>query len=177
MLDWVNLPEWLTEARVAIIISILSATFTGLALPYTRRLALNDTARMKRKPLVFEKVIRDEASELPGWSRLEITARNLEPVAANIIAIKVKRRRQMILSYDDAFEEEGNIWGERTTVKKELPALTRCVIPRVVNPLGTAQHPRGFTPSDTAYLSAFVKGVDRVSDIEVEWRWADGKKR
>lgn len=171
---WLGIPEWLTEARAAIFVSVLSAIFTGLTLRHTRRLALNDTARMKRKPLVFEKSISDATNELSGWSYIQIAVRNLEPVGARITGVKVKHKHQRILTRADAYSEAQNPFGERTTLKADLPELRQTDIVRHVGPCGATQSQSGSSPGDTIYLSVYVKGVDRLEDVEIVWQWADG---
>lgn len=169
------MPEWLTEARVALGIAILSAIFTGFSLRYTRRLAINDTNKMKRKELVVEIALTGPSADLPGWEDANIVVRNLELVAAKNIAINVKKRGQRILTRNDAFDETGPAFALEPTIKAELPVLQRCSIMRSINPQGTPERPQGFSPSDTIYIRVFVQEVSKVSDFEVEWEWADGK--
>lgn len=90
-------PEWLTDSPVAIIVSLMSAAFTGGTLFYTRRLAKNDTAKMKRSTLVSELSPYLSTPTRPGWEDYQLVVRNLEPVGAVVHSIRSKRRGSCII--------------------------------------------------------------------------------
>uniref|UniRef100_UPI004047EDCA hypothetical protein n=3 Tax=Yoonia sp. TaxID=2212373 RepID=UPI004047EDCA len=180
ILDTFAIPSFLAEmdeARVAIIISTLSASFTAGSLIYTRRLAINDTNKMKRKTPVFEIELGGLSDELPEWNIAQIIVRNLEPVAARLTAISVKRRRQAILSRDDALDVRSDPFGGPIYKSKEnLPIQSKTELRYKIGPLGSKGSEYGSSPCDTIYVSVYVKGVTRIADIKLDWQWADGRK-
>nr|WP_111299408.1 hypothetical protein [Paracoccus saliphilus] len=172
----VNWPDWLTEARAAILISLASASFTGLTLVYTRRLAKNDTARMKRKEPIFE-IEMSTSSDVPdGWTSLLVTARNLETVSFDLTAISTKRRNQFIIRTSDTYEGNSrNPWIEHKRLEV-IPERREVLMGMRVAPAGTPRHPDGITPSAVEHTWLLTKGVNGRGDLVFHWLWSDGKK-
>lgn len=171
-------PVWLTEARLAIIVSVTSAAFTGGSLWYTRRLALNDTARMKRKPPAFE-VRTYPVREKPDWMSVDIVARNFEPVAVNITGYRHKGR-QVLLVHPDQIMRDSGLGMEPCVdgLRNEMgaPAISE----RAGIGAGGAQETRSTAPHamrPTEHLTIYARGPFRRDRFTVEWEWADGAPR
>lgn len=172
MIDW---PSWLSEARVAIIISLLSAAFTGGTLWYTRRLAKNDTERMRRKPLVVELLPSRQADPTRhGWGDHLLIVRNLEPVGAVIRSIRSRPRKSCVI-YVDRHLVMPTTPSLDWVLPEELPETRSEKVDLTIRPVGAVQSASG-TPGDTLHLRLMAKGVSRPSDVFLDWEWADGKK-
>ena len=151
-MEW---PEWLSEARLALFISAASATFTGLSLAFTRRLARNDSKRMKRRELVCEpRITRREPDD--GKRYISIDIKNLEPYAATVTAVRIKRGRALLVRDPTAYQ----------TASADVPSRRQFFQVRIP---GQNERPVRIK------LIADSEVVSR--DIETEWEWLDGTKR
>lgn len=159
------------KADVALAIAVLSAVFTGWQAIYTRRLAKNDTERMKRRKLIIEKHF-EPMPDQPEWHRLRLTCRNLEPIAARVLAIRAKGPRLALLDYEDAYE--GNSFAPN--LKNPLPtelAKPRLDVTRDVSASTQAQSEWGGGPVQHIYC--FTRGPALPEYLEVSWEWSDGQ--
>lgn len=171
-------PDWVTESRVAIAISLASAAFTAGSLLYTRRLAINDSIRMRRKTPVFE-VSADSLPEKPEWLRVHVVARNLEPVAVDITGYRHKGKAVVLVDPDrimaptpfgigpDFGALTDELGGSAISVRRGIGA-------------GGAQETRSASPharGATVHLTVYAKGPFRRDLFTVDWQWADGARR
>lgn len=168
------MPAWLTESRVAIIISGLSATFTGMHWIHARRLSRNDSIRMRRKAPVFEAQMEGDDNVF-GWRFMTVTIRNLESVSADITHATTRRRRQLIAHRKDAYRQPEQEWGE-PTLRDDIPWQRTVLIGIRVAPVGTARHPHGASPGAVERVQLLCKGVSSISDLKFEWSWSDGHR-
>lgn len=170
------------KASIALVISAAALAIAGLSAIYTRRLAKNDTARMKRKIPIFEISIAESATP-DGWRSVRIVSRNLEQVAVNITGAKSRSRKVLLASWSDLND------GRQDSLLAPKPRTgfagsLNIAIAATLHPHGTKPPPPGsgpqarfaFSAADTATLSLYAKGISKPSDIAVEWFWADGQK-
>jgi len=164
------------KADLAIAISAASALFTGVGLLYTRKLAKNDTERMKRKTPALEIGWINSESKIPGWEHPSFVVRNLEHVGLMVRGLRAKRGASVYLDHETRTGEVGD-FGERATAET-LPEKREALFPQPVKvePLGTPQSQSGRV-GDTLHLWLYTKGVRSSTDLELLWEWADGQKR
>lgn len=167
-------PEWLTEARIALAVSLISAIFTGGGLLYTRRLAKNDTARMARKlPIVEAAFSRRDAPE--GWNSCQLTIRNQEPVSIRLLTVAVRRRGVLVALESDARTPGEHPW-ETGPLMTHPPGKSRIDLGWTVAPEGKKYRPDSAGPFDTVHIYLITKGATSAKDFRFEWEWADGQK-
>lgn len=157
------------KGDVAILIAALSATFTGLSLLHSRKLAKNDSLRMKRKSVSWELHSAQSAGNEP-WIGWYLVVRNVEPYSAKVTGARAKPRQGFLLLATDAQSQEdvyGNPSGFDTTL-----AGREIIISRQVHPTGTATGMPGVSPVQTIRL--FTQGISSVKDIDLKWEWSDG---
>lgn len=171
-----QVPEWLTESRAAIAISLVAAAFTGMTLKYTRRLALNDTEKMRRTGLIVEFIFNENDASPPGWQSCDVVIRNLEPLGARVEALRVRRKNAEIVEHKDAFvSPKGGDPFARPVLIQELEGKRELSLNFDLKPVGTQRSRWG--TGDTCRIGLFSKGVEARADLELVWEWADGQKR
>lgn len=170
------LPGWLTEARAALIISTVSAIFTGFSVRYARRMALNDSEKMRRKLPIVECSLRP-SKDVPGWQTCNLVVRNLEPVTARLLRIRTRSKKSCLLDPREAMAPKG---AAPLPLKYVQAPPEKHIVdgPWTVAPVGT--RPSGgllhIGPDDTAYITLLSKGVRSLKDLHLEWEWGDGHK-
>lgn len=177
-MDW---PTWLTEARLAILVSLASAAFSGGQFIYTRRLAKNDTQKMKRKAPVLEARFA-ESEHHEGWQRCFVVVRNLEPVSVDLLEVAVRSKSMRILLEAEEFKTvEGTEGRKQARLATSELALKQSVkIDERLRPVGARSANllgQGSLPADTESLSFLTQGVRSVRDLRLDWAWADGQAR
>jgi hypothetical protein len=168
-------PDWLTEARAALIISSASAIFAGMSGVYSRRLAKNDSLKMQRKSPIIELEDRGAGNTLDGWQEWSLIIRNQEAVSVILHEVTAIKKGGFILTERTAYNDQGNGLGGRA-LKIPLPELKTSALDYRVSPFSTASRSGGYA-RDTVYCYCLTKNVQGVSDIKVRWSWADGQKR
>lgn len=164
--------DWITEARLALIISSASAFMTVF---YTRRLARNDSERMKRKGLVFELhpgLINQSAM---GWADNVLVVRNLEPIGAIVESIRCRKKKASVHTRESATEDHGTPWSPEISPEAPPKAQREAPIGRRIAPAGSPR--RDSSPGDTLHIWLLTQGVESLKDLDVSWSWADGQKR
>lgn len=170
-------PDGLSEARLAILIAVASASFTFWQAWSGHVVAQATRAAQKRKHPVFEIACTDGPHD--EWRHVSITSRNSEAVAATVTGYKYRGRGVLLLSPSDlknvaenaldapefVFPEMG---GARTIkLRKELGAggeqMNRSDLPGTARP--------------TEYLHIYAKGPFDRKLLEVLWEWSDGTPR
>jgi hypothetical protein len=165
----------LDKSDIALYVSVASAAFTGLSLIYTRILAKNDAARMRRKAPVFEARIPHPWRDGEDWLEWEITCRNLEPVSLLIKGARGRPRQSAILDRQEAYIERIGGFGDLVLIDGPLPQDRESSFRYLVGPVGTQRSESGYSPGDTVWLRLLTKGISAVSEIEFLWEWSDGK--
>lgn len=177
-------PEWLTESRVALIVSFAAAVAAIWSAAYTRGQYHLKKRSMRRKDVVLELSVM-EAGGLPeGWSLVRLTARNLEPVSATITALLPKGRKAALADLRDAmhsaayadhvspmaraYAPSGLAGRDRFTV--DVDPVRRLVWRVELSPRGSAGG------VDSASTDILVRNVATAADLRLEWRWSDGRK-
>lgn len=178
-MDW---PAWITEGRVAIGISLVTAVFTGV---YTRRLAINDTNKMKRKEPVLEALLAD-SENFEGWKECRVTVRNLEAVSVDIRSISSVSDGIYIHPISDTVSvrtlRSGRV--ERKIIPPDkLPKQRIVVAEKRLYPLGDALVTmdgatiHSLVRSDRMEIALITRGVRSSTDLRLDWVWADGQAR
>lgn len=157
------------KGDLAIVIAAISAAFAGSSVMYARRMAKNDSLRMKRKPIVWE--LGDPSRSNCGrWTLHYLIVRNFEPVGARITGAKAKPRRGILLLQQRAQnqrDEYGNASGFDDT-----EAARQISFEHPIQPFGSVTSLQGRGPVQT--IGLFTKGISKASDLELKWEWADG---
>lgn len=147
--------EDVDKADIAIAIAGISALFTGLGLLYTRRLAINDTRRMKRKGLAIEPWVARKRID-DGGRHVRISVRNLEPYSAHLTRIHVGRNSSRFrLDPQRMPNAEGDNLGRERNISVRIPP--------------------GPTKEVAIYL--LTAGDIDPRELRVDWHWVDGTKR
>ncbi|NUB43849.1 hypothetical protein GEU84_005600 [Fertoebacter nigrum] len=146
---------------------------------YARRMAKNDTERMRRKALVFELERSGVNEEAPEWISYYLIVRNLEPIGAKVLTIAAKPKAGRVLSNLDAYGDHPGYDAAtgRNHLKNPLPDLRRTDLNYRVGPSGSSRSASGASPGDTVYIPFMAKNVMKIGDLSFEWEWADGQKR
>ncbi|AGT09330.1 hypothetical protein [Paracoccus aminophilus] len=182
-----TLPDWITEARVALIISIASASFTfwqGWSAHVSARVA--KSAQMRKLP-TFEKTEVKESADLDDWRVITITARNHAEVSLQINAVRVTNQNGTIAHYQDAHEpiEDPRPINFIDRARNRAPQARRLRNPLPEHKgLNWAQRlePSGSKsgsgrPRDVAKIWILAKNVDSHKDFAFDWIWLDGHER
>lgn len=162
------------KSDVALLLSAVSAVTAVGSLIYARRIALNDSARMKRKQLVFE-TSSTPCKEYPDWHSVTVIIRNFEPVSATVLRVKSKRHgawwsaRARLLSNDYRYEmtESGpNPWSAQVERLPDHLAKHDLEMNRWVPETGV----------DNGVVSVSFFATKKVisSDLLLYWEWNDG---
>lgn len=167
-------PDWLTEARTALIISSASAIFAGMSGFYSRRLAKNDSIKMQRKPPIIEMEPRNGRDTPNGWSQWVLIIRNQEAVSVILHEVAAIKKGGLILTESTAYKSERNGLGG-AELKNPLPELKASALDLRVPPSGASKS--GPHDRDAVRCICLTKNVGGVNDIKVRWSWADGQKR
>ncbi len=161
------------KSDVALWASVISAAFSAFSVVYARKMAKNDSERMKRKRLVFEVQI-NAAKNYAGWSQASVVARNLEPVAATINAVRSRKAKIKLLPSEAG--KGGTVPWDYTT-RESLPAEDAkqlIAVTRFVDPVDTL--PSVIRNGPVCYFTFFILGNASPKDFEFIWEWADGEK-
>lgn len=168
-------PDWLTEARAALIISSASAIFAGMSGVYSRRLAKNDSLKMQRKSPIIELAPQGGGDAPHGWRQWVLIIRSQEAVSVILHDVTATKKGGLILTERTAYKDQRSALGG-VVLKNPLPELKTSTLDFRVSPSGTASKP-GWHDGDTSHCICLTKHVDGVIDIKVRWSWADGQKR
>lgn len=164
----------LENGDTALIVSIASAIFTFFSVVYARRLAVNDSERMKRKKIIYE-VSCHHSPDFPGWFCVNITFRNLESVSAKIIAIKSKRFSSLKLSAVAFSNADGREpWAPPVpSPPSPLEAGNFLKVDLIVDAQGHLSNIPGSGPIQ--HFTCFANQNLKSSDLILVWEWGDGK--
>ena len=178
------LAEWLTEARVAILVSFVAAAAAIWSAAYTRGQYHLKKQSMKRKDVVLELSVKERDALPDGWSVVMLTARNLEPVSATITAILPASRKvalaelrsaMQVAAYADytspmkrAHAPSGLAGRQRFNVN--IDPACRLVWKAELAPRGSADG------ADSAVTDILGQNVATASDLRLDWHWSDGRK-
>ena len=162
------------KADIALLISGASVVCAGLSAFYARRMAKNDSERMKRKRLVFEVTVHP-SRDYPGWSDVRVTVRNLEPVSATLNEVSVKRRGVKLLPYEAGFDSTVPYSPEKVDRLPLESASERFTVRSRIGPVDSRSDLPGQMP--VVYLNFFAKGDAQPKDLVFDWEWSDGAER
>jgi len=165
------------KSDIALIISVISAVFAFLSVKYTRKLALNDAMRMKRKPLVLE-IASSPSKDYVGWHSALATVRNFEPVAARITNLRLRNEKRKSLKLLGQHAAFGNGPAYNPGTVDILPEDEADTIIK----LGISIDPEGHVSSATGsasvkYIHFYSNAQVTASDLVLDWEWSDGTKR
>ena len=163
------------KADWALAIAALSALAAFWGALYARRLARNDTERMKRRPLVFEYEPTRTNATHPDWIDYLLVVRNLEPVGAIMTAIRCRTKTGAVLLKSDAYKTDGG--GETDDLLTAIPEYREITLQTRIGPRRTAVGHQPTQPGDTLYLWIMTKNLRSKDDLQIIWSWADGQKR
>jgi len=163
-------PEWLTEARIAILIACASALFSW-------RLARNDTLKMRRKKPSLELQLRKSEYTPEGWAIADLVVRNLDVYSVDVKSVSTRQTTQKLCHSIDAWENGGlSLFLDEAPrkIKSVIPSGTVLTFDHRVEPYSTA----GATDSSQgiARLEFYAFGITNLSDLRLHWAWADGHK-
>lgn len=171
-MDTSGIFSWLTEARAAIAIAVLSAVFSGAQTLYTRRLAKNDTAKMRRKHPALE--LQRQQDDADGWKITVLMVRNFEPVGVRLLQIRSAKRGGRIIHQSDTTIGDSPYNSERVS---PYPEKTAIQLGYSIGPVGSIRQHQGSTPGAAHTIMTYTKHIETVRDLKLEWEWADGQKR
>jgi hypothetical protein len=162
--------DWLTEARLAIGISIAAAAFSAGQWWENRKTRIITERAQKRTPIAFE-IEPMPVPEHPGWMRIRVTARNTTPYAAEIERIR-SRSRKMKLMVRSASQADGA--GGMIAVDDFDPKNARSVLD-LSSQIGADIEIRNRHASGPVIaLEIYATGdVDRRHFV-FDWIWLDG---
>lgn len=142
------------NGTLALFISFTSALFTGGGLIYTRRLAVNDTKKMKRKHPAIEPHFSVRPGH-EGWTFIKLNIRNLEPYEIRLTGI-FGRPADATFYLDPQTNQHST---------KESAARSRAINVRIL-PQGSAM----------TSIRLYAKGIQKARDLRIDWEWIDGAK-
>jgi len=154
------------KSDLALILGALSLVTSIMSAAYSRKLARNDTERMKRKPLVVE--LSSHGIDAPkGWDAKLITIRNLEPVRANLLEIHALPKTAQIASRqitaDSLPKLEIAPIGENRSMYIGFP----------IGPVG--ENTARLGTANIAHLYVYTKNIESPTELKLIWQWADGQ--
>ena len=162
------------KGDIAILIALASAGFSAWQAysgHVSTQIAINSS---KRKHPAFE-IVGHQFIDFDGWTTIEITARNFEPVSVNIVGISYRKSGTLLLPDEARWSRSGPAYAPDQV--KELPrsdALQKIVINRTIGPSGEQA---SSNPKATIFLRAFACGAFDPKHLIVDWRWADGSEK
>jgi len=167
------------KGDIAIMIALAGAGFSAWQAysgHVSARIAKNST---KRKHPAFE-IIGREGADFEGWTTVNITARNFEPVSVNVLGLRYRKSGVLLLPDDARWSGDGPEYAlKQVETLPKLDALKEIDLKKTVGPSGdqAVRNPSSFAPKATEYLRAFACGPFDPNYLEVHWRWADGSKK
>ena len=163
------------KSDIALIISGLSALLALLSVIYSRKIALNDAQRMKRKPLVLE-ISSSPCKKYDGWHSVLATVRNFEPVAARLAKLRLRKRRNLKLLPQHASFGDGPEYNRGTVNVLPENAVERFIeLGRSIEAQGHVSSLPGSGP--VKYVWFYSNGHVTASDFILDWEWVDGTER
>lgn len=171
-------PDWLTEARLALIIAIASASLTGWQAWSGYITARAATAAQRRKDPVFE-IDSSVHEQDPAWVHIGITARNIEPVAVRISGYEYRGRDVLLVNPDALQKDDADPFFHRRLILDESKGFRTLKLSDSIGP-GGLQTPISKAPhvsQPTKYFRLLARGPFERSKFTVLWEWADGVRR
>ncbi|MDB6454735.1 hypothetical protein [Falsirhodobacter sp. 20TX0035] len=178
-MTWTILGYEIAEARLALIVAILAACFTGWQAwsgHLTARVAL---ASQRRKDPAFE-ISSHPIDKTEGWVKVDIVARNFEEVGFTITGYRYKHRGAGLVHPDEIARDDGfSSWEPqplllaKNMAKKELTCQHGVGAGGRQTSLSNAPH--ALRP--TRHLSIYATDAFDKRHLQVLWEWADGTKR
>lgn len=164
------------KGDVAIIIALLSASFSAWQGLSGHVVAREAKRAAKRKPIAFE-ASNHPAQAFDGWTQVNVTARNIEPVSATITKVTCLKKGVVILPRSASEHPDSLSYDP-----KQVDVLPREIAKKYmaysqqIGPGGSQESKLSHGPRATEYFSFFATApIDR-GDIDIEWLWADGQK-
>ncbi|MCL4065316.1 hypothetical protein M3484_01835 [Pseudomonas sp. GX19020] len=153
-----NWPDWLSEARLALIISTMSFLAASVAAFFTWRQSAHAKAALKRKELAIAPYITRKPTD-DGLRYVRISIRNLEPHEARLTEIRSKKRATLIKMdpRKHQISSENDFGRERPVNIRVMPS------------------PDQAAGGMAVYLIANAELETK--DLEFSWHWVDGTKR
>ena len=160
-MDYIN-------AGIALVAAIGSVTAAYVGWQIKR---LQVTAIKRKSPIVERR--RVAANGLPlGWSRYELTVRNVEAVSVDAIRLEATPTAGKILEIRDAYEPDPP-HVLLPQFKKKLLGTQAILLSKRISPKGTPT--RTGKPQDIATFHVVGSGLKGPEEIKVIWSWADSQ--
>ena len=164
----------MNKSDIALWISVVSEMSALASVWYTRRIAINDSERMKRKPLVFE-INSAPSKEYDGWHSVHMTIRNFEPVAAGLVRLRLKKRGKLLPSKARwGSDLNPNPWDPVLETLPGHKAKDYLDLSFSIEAQGHGSSLPGSVSSE--HLHFYCDREVVTSDFAFEWEWADGAK-